>query len=100
MWFSFEVNGVTLYFKSGAKSQKGLVLGASTSATTHALVLSANVRRNEWLWQILDIGNVFGSTFSFKIPSFFNVRNEITENFANAKKLHRLVLLQICCMIS
>jgi hypothetical protein len=46
-----------LYFKSGAKSLKGLVIGVSTSATTHALVLSAKVRGNEWLWQILDIGN-------------------------------------------
>ena len=33
---------------------------------THVLVLSAKVRRSEWLWQTLDIGNMFGLTFGFK----------------------------------
>ena len=38
----------------------------TNSAMTHVIVLSAKVRRNEWLWQILDIGNMFGSTYSFE----------------------------------
>ena len=38
-----------------------------------SLVLNAKVRRNlsqdEWLWQTLEVGNVFGPTFGFKILS-------------------------------
>jgi hypothetical protein len=40
--------------------------GGTGSAMTHVLVLSAKVRRNEWLWQTLDIGNMFKPTFYFK----------------------------------
>ena len=40
----------------------------TNSAMTHVLILSAKGRRNEWLWQTLDIGNMFGPTFDFRIP--------------------------------
>ena len=36
------------------------------SATTHVLILSAKVRRNERLWYTLGIGNMFGPAFGFK----------------------------------
>jgi hypothetical protein len=46
-------------------------------------VLSAKVKRNsskvEQLWHTLDIGNVHMPTFGFKIHSYFNLRNKITE---------------------
>ena len=50
---------------------KGLVIGASTSATTPAMVLSPEVRRNEWFWQILNIGNVFRAAFGFRNSQSF-----------------------------
>jgi hypothetical protein len=37
------------------------------------------VRRNEQLWQTLDIGNMSGPTSGFKNNSNFNLRNEITQ---------------------
>ena len=40
--------------------------GQTSNAMTHVLVLSAKGRRNEWLWQTLDIGNMFGPTFGFQ----------------------------------
>ena len=33
---------------------------------THILGLGAKVRRNEWLWWTLEIGNMSGPTFGFK----------------------------------
>jgi hypothetical protein len=45
----------------------------TNSALAHVLVLSAKVRRIEWLneqlWHILDIGDMFGPTFGFTIIS-------------------------------
>ena len=38
---------------------------------TRVVVSSAKVRRNEWLWQTLDIGNMFGATFGFKNSQYF-----------------------------
>ena len=38
----------------------------TNSAMTHALVLSAEMRRNERLRQTLDIDNMFRPTFDFK----------------------------------
>jgi hypothetical protein len=44
-----------------------------------SLVLSPKVRKNlshnEWSWQILKIGNVFGPTFGFKIISIQGIKN-------------------------
>ena len=39
----------------------------TSSVMTYVLVLSAKVRRNEWLWQALDVGNVCGPTFGYEI---------------------------------
>ena len=36
------------------------------NAMIYVMALSAKVRRNERLWHILDIGNIFGPTFGFK----------------------------------
>ena len=47
----------------------------TNNGMTHAKVLSAKVRRNERLWQTLDIGNMFGPNFGFKIPQKINSRN-------------------------
>ena len=43
----------------------------TNSAMTHVMVLSAKVRRNEQLWQTLNITNVFGSTFGFINSQYF-----------------------------
>jgi hypothetical protein len=44
------------------------------------------VRRNSspnyWLWHTLNIGNVFGPTFGFKIHSNFNPRNKVIKKNA------------------
>ena len=37
-----------------------------SNAMTHVLVWSVKVRRNERVWQTLDIGNMFGPIFGFK----------------------------------
>ena len=49
------------------------------NAMTHVLVLSAKLRRNERLWQTMDIGNMLGPTFDFK---HFHLRNKITNKIA------------------
>ena len=38
----------------------------TNSVMTHVMVLSAKVRRNERLWQTVDIGNMCGLNFGFK----------------------------------
>ena len=40
--------------------------GINGDIMTYVLVLSVKVRRNEWLWQTLDVGNMFVPTFGFK----------------------------------
>jgi hypothetical protein len=40
--------------------------GLTNSVMTYALVLSAKVRRNEHLCEILDINNMFRPTFGYK----------------------------------
>ena len=65
---------------------------------THVLVLSAKVRRNEWLWHTLDIVVCSGELLAWKIQKDFNLRNKITEKFAvlmisiflHMKNLHHL----------
>ena len=49
---------------------------------THVMVLSAKVRRNERLWQTLDIGNVFGPTLASRFHRNFNLRNNTTKKIA------------------
>ena len=53
-------------------------------AMTHVLVLSAEMRRNqwlnEWLWQTLDIDNMFGPTFGLNYPRILNLRNGLENN--------------------
>ncbi len=50
---------------------------------THVMSLSAKMRRNERLWQTLDIGNMFKPTFGFKKSQ---LNNEITKK--NSSPLH------------
>ena len=40
-------------------------LARTNSAMTHVLVLSGKVRRIEWLWRTLNIGNMFGPSSGF-----------------------------------
>ena len=44
------------------------------SAITHVMVLSAKVRRNEWIWYNLDIHNMLGPTFGLKNSQFFQYK--------------------------
>ena len=46
----------------------------TNSAMTHAMVLSAKVRRNEQLWHTLDIGGMCGPTFGFKNSKYFQIK--------------------------
>jgi hypothetical protein len=50
----------------------GLNRAETNSVVTSVLVLRVKVRRNEPLWQTLDIGNMFGPTFDFKIHNIVN----------------------------
>ena len=52
------------------------------------------VRRNEWLWWTLDIGNICGPTLASKIHNSFNLKNRTTiliiPIFLHGKILHNL----------
>ena len=70
---------------------------------TQVLVLSAKERRNERLWRILNIGNMFKPTMGSKIQRIINLRIKITKKIVvllisicvHGKKMHHLVRLQI-----
>ena len=70
----------------------------SNNVMKYVMILSPKMRRNEWLWRILDIGNMFRPTFGFK--NNFNLRNKITKKITillisivlHGKKLHRLIV--------
>ena len=72
------------------------------------MVLSANVTRNEWLWQTLDIGNMFGPSLASKIHNNFNFKIKITKKLTillisislHRGNLHCLILLHMWCTIS
>ena len=49
------------------------VWSGPTLRMAHILVLATKVRRNERLWQTLDIGNMFGPTFGLKKFTIFSV---------------------------
>lgn len=57
---------------------------AATSAMVHVLILIAKVRRNEWRWHTLDIGNVFDPTFGFKSSKFSSSRSKITKKLRSS----------------
>ena len=51
---------------------------------THVLVMNAKLMRNEQLWQTLDIGNMFGSTFGFKLHNDFAQHNKAVHLITHA----------------
>ena len=54
----------------------------TNNSMTHVMLMSAKVRRKEWLWETIDIRYVFGPTFCFNIHNHFILRNETTKKIA------------------
>ena len=88
-------------------SQLGNLL--STWQKKHvSLCLSAKVRRNERLWQIIVIGDMSKQLLASKIHNSFNFTNKISEKFAviltliflHKENLHHVLLLHIWCTYS
>ena len=59
----------------------------TNSVMTHVQVLSAKVRKNEWLLHNLDIGNMFGPTFGFQQSQVISLKE-----LNYQKNLHCLIL--------
>ena len=71
---------------------------------TYVLVLSDKVRRNEQLWQIIDIGNMFGPTFGLEIlqsswflhPKLYNINpHNVTHSLIPWNPRDRMFVVQI-----